>query len=382
MNMHEASQQWANRPTDQRFWDLKEMNTYLTTVKVASYERTVPFNSLEVVTVGDSGLAVQGDKKVPSAFTHWSFGQLCNLTGAPAGYLRELPNSLAANCLNHGMQTAENRQCQLLGSAVKNGETVNTMRAITSERYGRIWNVDLVNRISPLLDKGWRVPPARPAMDDPRTRPATEADCLKHRMEGLGIKPGDMIAPAGLYASEKDMFCFFVNEDKQIRDNLFRGFFIENSEVGDRAFKITMFLYNSVCGNHIIWGAEDVFKIRIVHMGSAENRAFGRIRFDLNRYTDQSATLEESRVQKAIEFKIAATPEAALDLMFKRNIASKKVLENGLAMAEEHEEDHLSDPLSAWGVANGLTRYSQTMKHTDARTEIDKAAGKVLELAF
>jgi hypothetical protein len=30
----------------------------------------------------------------------------------------------------------------------------------------------------------------------------------------------------------------------------------------------------------------------------------------------------------------------------------------------------------------GLTRYSQTLKHTDTRTDLDKKAGKILEIAF
>ena len=37
----------------------------------------------------------------PVAPTHWSFGQLCTLIGAPAAYLRQLPAPLSAINLQH-----------------------------------------------------------------------------------------------------------------------------------------------------------------------------------------------------------------------------------------------------------------------------------------
>jgi hypothetical protein len=35
--------------------------------------------------------------------THWSFGQLCALVGAPTSYLRQLPATLSAINLQHGL---------------------------------------------------------------------------------------------------------------------------------------------------------------------------------------------------------------------------------------------------------------------------------------
>jgi len=37
------------------------------------------------------------------ALTHWSFGQLTSLVGAPAAYLRELPAPLAAINVQYGL---------------------------------------------------------------------------------------------------------------------------------------------------------------------------------------------------------------------------------------------------------------------------------------
>ena len=39
----------------------------------------------------------------PVAPTHWSFGQLCALVGAPTSYMRQLPAPLAGINLQHGL---------------------------------------------------------------------------------------------------------------------------------------------------------------------------------------------------------------------------------------------------------------------------------------
>jgi hypothetical protein len=79
----------------------------------------------------------------------------------------------------------------------------------------------VTERLSELPETGWRVPPARLAQgDDRQARPATASDVLDDREGGggLSINLGDMIAPAGLYASDRDMFVFMVNEKNPIED--------------------------------------------------------------------------------------------------------------------------------------------------------------------
>ena len=40
------------------------------------------------------------------------------------------------------------------------------------------------------------------------------------------------------------------------------------------------------------------------------------------------------------------------------------------------------DPLTVWGWVQGATRHSQTIKYQDERMKLDRAAGKVLAMAF
>jgi hypothetical protein len=142
-----------------------------------------------------------------------------------------------------------------------------------------------------------------------------------------------MIAPAGLYASDRDMFVFMVNERNPIEDGrgnrLSRGFFCWNSEVGDKSFGLMMFLYAHVCGNHIVWGADDVREVRIRHVGSANRRAWWEFRRTLSEAVECSAEEEEGRIRAAQSYRIAATKYELLDTIFKFrwNTVSRKTLE-------------------------------------------------------
>jgi hypothetical protein len=88
-------------------------------------------------------------------------------------------------------------------------------------------------------------------------------------------------ARAGSTPARRTSSRFMVDDDRRIFETLpggglSRGFFISNSEVGDASFSLTTFLYQYVCGNHMVWGAQGVKNIRIPHIGDADERAFRR----------------------------------------------------------------------------------------------------------
>src|SRR5205823_3039256 len=151
-----------------------------------------------------------------------------------ASYMRALPAPLAADCLNDGLARRDG-DVQLLLHRDGGGEHGDySLRSLTSA-YSRLWNVDILRALQPATEAGWMVPPARPAVDDPRARPATIEDIVPGQDSfGLAVKEGDLIAPAGVYAGDRDMFVFLVQPDKIIdvagSDGLMRGVFISNSE--------------------------------------------------------------------------------------------------------------------------------------------------------
>jgi hypothetical protein len=387
MELYQASLQWANRPVDERFWTLEEMIAACRRWKEEAVESDIQAKSLRFNPTPSGEVTLTGDMGIPARLLHHSFGQVSSLVGAPPSYLRTLTADLAARVLNHGLgerNKMTNGQLNILFR--QNGGL--DVRAVTSSRYARIWNADVLERLLPLREKGWRVPPARPAQGDPRAREATEEDVLSASDFGFGlsIKPGDLIAPAGLYASDKDCFAFLVNEERRIESGeatLSRGFFLQNSEVGDSSLRIVTFLYNHVCGNHIVWGASEVKEARFVHLGKkVEAKARKEIESSLTAYSDRDTTEETALIADARKTIIGKDVEEITDLLFEKRIASRKAIGKAFASAEAHPEDHGADPRSAWGMVNGFTRVSQGTPFTDRRVEADRAAGKILKIAF
>ena len=99
---------------------------------------------------------------------------------------------------------------------------------------------------------------------------------------------------------------------------------------------------------------------------------------EIRKYMNESVSDDEAKIASAKSRLIAATKDEVLDALFgKRTInLSRKVLE---ASYEAVQPDVDGDPRTPWGMAQGLTRYSQTTPYADKRTEIDRAAGRLLE---
>ncbi len=101
-----VSSEWFSRPDDERFLSLPELYEAVRARADRAEARTVESRAIRVEARRDDGerlaLIVPGQER-PVAPTHWSFGQLCGLVGAPAGYLRELPAPLAGINLQHGL---------------------------------------------------------------------------------------------------------------------------------------------------------------------------------------------------------------------------------------------------------------------------------------
>jgi hypothetical protein len=392
MNLFKASRQWAERPSDERFSNLQEMYDTCKGYADTAAEAKVAHDDLRVEAV-DGEIQLVGKSGHPARFTNWGFGQLCSRAGAPAQYLNRLPATLAAQNLNHGLKLLSQKADNPAASDAAyllfhrdNGTLI--LRAFTSQWYSRIWNWQVVEQLMQ-LPQGWRVPPARPARaDQPGARPATAADILTDRDGGggLSVNIGDMIAPAGLYASDHDMFGFLVNESLRIADGsdqgLSRGFFVENSEVGASAFKLTTFLYRHVCGNHIVWGAKDVNQVRIVHVGDkAIGKSWRQLQATVSDYAETSARDDEQKIARAQTLRLGDGKEDVVEKLFKLHITSRKNFEAAYDTTDSLDGVD-GDPRTAWGIANGLTRLSQQAAYADARTELDRAAGRVLEISF
>lgn len=359
MELFQASNQWATRPADERFASLQDMYNACRSYYENSVGSTFTLGNSRIVANGDDVL-IEGKTGNRAKLTHHAFGQLSNIVGAPANYLRNLPVDLAANNLNYGMQQKGIAENPRRGLFHRNCNLV--MRCMTSTQYQRIWNWEVIQRLMPLESYGWSTPPSMT----------------------------DDIMPSGLYASDHDMFAFLVDTKHRIddgtEDGLGRGFFAINSEVGQGAFKLITFYYRYVCGNHIVWGAENVQKMRIIHKGRPAKNFENTMRIELERYANSSANDDEAKIESAKRMELGANKEQVLDALFSRKSLgiAKKDLDAAYSLAEYDYEINKggSPPNTVWGMVQGITRHSQTKPYADERSKLDMSAGKILEMAF
>jgi len=274
--------------------------------------------------------------------------------------LRQLPPTLAVQNLNHGLKARADINGQADDNAKllihHNGSLL--VRAITSEKYSRIWNYEIAERLIGLQSLGWE--PAKPDIRVIDDMPA-------------------------LYASDHDMFAFLRNQQARVAEpgndlGLQRGVIIENSEVGASALKLTRFLYREMCGNHIIWGASEVMEIKVRHIGDARRR-WATYAAQIKKYAEESASDVEAKIKSAMTIKIGDTKEEVLDKLFgKRALnVSRKALDASYEACMPAQD---GDPRTVWGFAQGMTRHSQTIPFADQRTQLDRVAGKIIEMAF
>jgi len=309
---------------------------------------------------------------------NYTLGQLAQGINAPAGYLRTLPAELAAQCLNEGLPNYPERERSLLITESQQG---NVCRAITSDQYSRYWDCDVVSDLLNTLEvDGWRVPPARPYPNCPTEDiwTATEQDVLPGEQHSLSVRVGDRCGPAGLYGSDRDMFCLLVNQERSIETpsgNMYRALILRNSEVGASSYNVECILYSQVCGNHILWSAASIANIRLVHRGSADStRLNGRAFLAGTIAAAEQASCSEEQQQ------IAAAAEQRLDIKAAQLATGlpKSTIQAAEIMQEQFPADHGDRAGTTWGWVQGLTRASQQSSYMADRTAIDQAAAKLL----
>jgi hypothetical protein len=398
MNLFAASHQWSTRPPDERFASVEELHATAEQVRAQSQEHGG--------TLGDfQAMAQQGEilLRVGEAYllrpTTWAFEQLTRRIGAPPEYLQHLPVPLVVRLLNHGL--GESRDVAAMSLLLSQPEAGNPnqlalfdspsapsiLRAVTGRAYARLWDDEITRALCTLEKQGWRVPPARPAFPDQSgTHPATEADVLRSGQFGLSIKLGDPIAPAGLYLGDRSLFAFLISEDRQIADGtpegLSRGFFVWNSEVGYSTFGLSVFLFRHVCGNHIVWDVTGHEEIRLRHVERNAEHAVEVLTKFIARYADGSAREEEGRIAAAKRQVLGGNEKDVVTRIAKMQLPAltRTRAREAWEIAVMHTDTD-GPPNTAWGFAQGLTRLSQTIPYANARTALDRSAGRILMLA-
>lgn len=368
-----VSSEWFSRPADERYLSLSELARAVRDRADSSRTRVVESALIHVEANRSDperlALTLTGTD-TPIAPTHWSFGQLASLVGAPAAYLRQLPAPLAAINLQYGLTS--NRAEQIKTLETDNGRV--ELRAVTGPDYGRIYDYELVEAVQRIAGNGtgdtrWKVPGVldwSTGIYNPRV------DITKDTTT--------------LYASDRDVFLFLVDDLNPIEagrlpdgspDLYFRGFYCWNSEVGAKTLGMASFYLRAVCQNRNLWGVEDFEEITIRHSKYAANRFAHEAAPALANFANSSALPFVNGIKMARERIVARTDEDRTDFLRRRGFSKAetgKIIDT--VLAEEGRP-----PESIFDFVQGITAVARDKPHQDARLDMEAKAKKLLERA-
>jgi hypothetical protein len=157
-----VSSEWFSRPADERYPSLSELFGAVRERAERSRTRTAESAAIRVEASRDDAECLRmllPGEEVPLAPTHWSFGQLTTMIGAPSTYLRQLPAPLAAINLQYGLTSHRAELIKTL--EVEEGRV--ELRAVTGPDYGRIYDHELVAAVHRIAGNGtgdtrWKIP--------------------------------------------------------------------------------------------------------------------------------------------------------------------------------------------------------------------------------
>jgi len=368
-----VSSEWFSRPDDERYLSLTDLYEAVRRRAERAQARTVESRSIRVEASRDNAerlaLILPG-RDEPVAPTHWSFGQLCTLVGAPTSYLRQLPASLSGINLQHGLLS---HRAELVKTLEADDGRIE-LRAVTGPDYGRIWDHELVAAVTQIAGNGtgdtrWKVPGV---LNWATMTHNPFVDITKDTTT--------------LYASDRDVFLFLVDDINPIEagrlpdgspDLYFRGFYCWNSEVGSKTLGIASFYLRAVCANRNLWGVENFERITIRHSKFAAQRFAHEAAPALTSFANSSPAPFVAGIKAARQRIVARTDEDRESFLRKNGFSkseTSKVIE--VVLGEENRK-----PESIFDFVQGITAIARGKANQDARLELEGKAKRLMERA-
>ena len=352
LDLGSATQQYASRPADERFKDWLTFSQFLAKRKAESKVYTGAVKRL-TASATDGALTLDIGGKATLPLTHFSFGQVASLAGAPAEYLRKLPPELIVRNLNHGLATEE----KFDGGDAKllvNG----SLRAITSTGYGRIWDADVDNGLATLNDRLGGI-----------LRPAPTWD-----------------GNVSLFAGDRDAFWCLVDGGSVIEEPggfghrpsaLHRGVMARNSETGHAALEFLLFWFRVICGNLIIHDGSVFASVKIIHRAkAAEALKRADVAAMVKNYLGAATDRDLGIIRKAQQFLLPEPKEEQVTWLRERKFTASEAA-NTIEMARVEE----GDSRTLWQVVQGATAVARSMPYAEDGADLSRRATKLLTLA-
>jgi hypothetical protein len=368
-----VSSEWFSRPDDERFLSLPDLYAAVRARAERASARTLESRAIRVEAKRDDPerleLIVPG-RETPVSPTHWSFGQLCSLVGAPSSYLRDLPAPLAGVNLQHGLLS---HRAELIKSLEAEDGRVE-LRAVTGPDYGRIWDHELVAAAMKIAGNGtgdtsWKVPGV---LDWATMTHNPFVDVTKETTT--------------LYASDRDVFLFLVDDTHPIEagrlpngdpDLYFRGFYCWNSEVGSKTLGIASFYLRAVCMNRNLWGVEDFEEITIRHSKHAASRFAHEAAPALANFANSSPAPFVAGVKAARERIVARKDEERETFLRNRGFSKAETAKVIAAVLNEEGRP----PESVFDFVQGISALARANPNQDARLELEGKAKALMDRA-
>lgn len=374
---HELSSQWFKRPADERFLDLASLQASVkaraeATTQTITHTKQIEFVAPEPEKIEDTHVLKVATAEGEVEPTHWSFGQLAGLAGAPAAYLRKLPSQIVRDNLNYGMRYLRtNEQVKLYSRFGDDGPL--DLRAATGPDYGRIFDHEVVEAVRQVAGNGtgdtrWKIPGVmdwRTMIYDPNVPPSADTTTL--------------------YASDRDVFLFLVDDRNPIvvgkardgqDDIMFRGFYVSNSEVGSGALRLAVFYLRALCCNRIMWGVEGFEEMSMRHSKNAPARFIAEARPALAALTERSEIKLRDAVERAKAAKLVEDDDDAVAWLRKRANMNEGQAKKVLDIFEKEEGGKAR---TAWDFAQGITALARSNEHQDNRVALERVAGRILD---
>ncbi len=186
----------------------------------------------------------------------------------------------------------------------------------------------------------------------------------------------------GIYGSDRDIFLFILNDDRSFEfegDVYYHCAVVWNSEVTWKKLGWMMCLTRGVCGNHLIWDADEILTSEAVHkqghdpMGVLDD--FDTLMAAYDERADMMIQHAKARLTAARFTEFADTREL-VEKRLAGYIQKKQVTE--VMPFLDDPRAFPKAPESVFGVSQALTIYSQTVDQSSTRFDLDKVAGKIV----
>lgn len=356
-----ASRQLFSRPADETFsgWNhildaLRERDANTRERPYTMMTATSDAERIYMTCIDDNAA------RTTAQLTDWSFRQMCAQINGSQRTLNRLTPATAATAINE-LMTPRSGVANILQ---QNGsQLMDKIRGLYSDQYERVSDFDVFKFFHTLAEQYGYEPAGNFAGKRGGQAPI--------RPEASGLNSGDTSS-----------FGIIANEEGKIEiddSTLYHAVMFGNSEVGNKALWVTDCLYNFICGNHQLWGAERVRTIRHRHVGTVRE-VLEKSKREFFQVTDQERQQHRE--------KIAATYEAATRRQFATSSkAAMKRLQSyipkshavGALAFAGHAGAYPKNPFSDWGIGQAITLYSQTLPNQDTRLGLDTAAGKIIQ---